>query len=86
DIFKGWCRMYGSMCLMMLMNVVFLKLLLSAMSTVPSGTGIFPWLIFKEKPIAEHLSVMPSDSVFEMESGGILIETVQNYRSGYNRQ
>ena len=46
DIFKGWCRMFGSMCVMMLMNVIFLKLLLSTMSTVPSGLGIFPWLIF----------------------------------------
>ena len=46
DIFKGWCRMFGSMCVMMLMNVIFLKLLLSTMSTVPSDLGIFPWLIF----------------------------------------
>ena len=46
DIFKGWCRMFGSMCVMMLMNVIFLKLLLSTMSTVPSGLGIFPCLIF----------------------------------------
>lgn len=46
DIFKGWCRMFGSMYVMMLMNVIFLKLLLPTMSTVPSGLGIFPWLIF----------------------------------------
>ncbi len=46
DIFKGWCRMFGSMCVMMLMNVIFLKLLLSTMSTIPSGLGVFPWLIF----------------------------------------
>ncbi|WP_432353201.1 hypothetical protein [Anaerotruncus rubiinfantis] len=46
DIFKGWARMFGSMCIMMLMNVVFLKLLLSAMSTIPSGAGILPWLLF----------------------------------------
>lgn len=46
DIFKGWARMYGSMCVMMVMNVVFLKLLLSAMSTVPAGAGLIPWLIF----------------------------------------
>ena len=46
DIFKGWARMYGSMCVMMLMNVIFLKLLLSAMSTIPSGAGILPWLLF----------------------------------------
>lgn len=46
DIFKGWARMYGSMCVMMLMNVVFLKLLLSAMATIPSGAGVLPWLLF----------------------------------------
>ena len=31
DIFKGWCRMFASMCLMMVMNIIFLKLLISAM-------------------------------------------------------
>lgn len=45
DIFKGWARMYGSMCLMMLLNVVFLKLLLSAMSNVPEPALMIPWLI-----------------------------------------
>ncbi|MBQ9721072.1 MAG: type IV secretion system protein, partial [Oscillospiraceae bacterium] len=28
DIFTGWCRMYGSMCLLMVLNVVFVKMLL----------------------------------------------------------
>lgn len=46
DIFKGWARMYGSMCVMMLMNVVFLKLLLSAMATIPTGAGVLPWMLF----------------------------------------
>lgn len=46
DIFTGWCRMYGSMCFIMVMNVFFIKLLLSAMSTVPSGLMVFPWVIF----------------------------------------
>ena len=46
DIFKGWARMYGSMCLMMVLNVVFLKMLLSVMGNVPSGPGVVPWLIF----------------------------------------
>ena len=32
DIFSGWCRMYGSMCLLMVMNVVFVKILLSILS------------------------------------------------------
>lgn len=45
DIFKGWARMYGSMCLMMAMNVVFLKLIVSAMAIFPRGLTIFPWLI-----------------------------------------
>lgn len=46
DIFKGWCRMFASMCVMMIMNVIFLKILLSAITTVPSGLGVVPWLIF----------------------------------------
>ena len=37
DIFKGWVRMYSSMLLMMVMSICFLKMILSAMSTVPSG-------------------------------------------------
>ena len=46
DIFKGWCRMFGAMCLMMVMNVVFLKILLSAIMTVPEGPIVVPWLVF----------------------------------------
>ena len=45
DIFKGWCRMFASMCTMMVMNVVFLKLLLSAMGRMPSGEGVLPWML-----------------------------------------
>ena len=43
DIFTGYIRMYASMQLMMVMNVVFLKLILSAMSIMPSGVMILPW-------------------------------------------
>ncbi len=46
DIFKGWARMYGSMCLMMILNVLFLKMLISAMGYMPSGPEVIPWLIF----------------------------------------
>jgi hypothetical protein len=46
DVFKGWARMYASMCLMIVLNVVFLKMLLSAMSVMPAGAAVFPWLIF----------------------------------------
>lgn len=45
DIFKGWCRMYGSMLVMMIMNIVFLKLIMSAMSSMSSG-GVLIWLVF----------------------------------------
>ena len=45
DIFKGWCRMYGSMLVMMIMNIVFLKLIMSAMSQMSSG-GVLIWLVF----------------------------------------
>lgn len=45
DIFKGWCRMYGSMMVMMIMNIVFLKLIMSAMSQMTKG-GVLVWLVF----------------------------------------
>jgi len=45
DIFKGWLRMFASMCLMMVLNVIFLRMFLSAMGNMPSGYGAIPWLI-----------------------------------------
>ena len=39
DIFKGWCRMFGSMCAMMVLNVIFLKLLISAMADMMALDG-----------------------------------------------
>ena len=45
DIFKGWVRMYCSMLIMMIMNIVFLKLIMSAMSQLASG-GVLIWLVF----------------------------------------
>ncbi len=45
DIFKGWCRMYASMLVMMIMNIVFLKLIMSAMSQMAAG-GVLVWLVF----------------------------------------
>ncbi len=46
DIFKGWCRMFASMCLMMVLNVVFLKLMLSAMGSMPTEAAVIPWMLF----------------------------------------
>ena len=45
DIFRGWCRMFASMCVMMVMSVVFLKLLLSAMWSPPTGVALLPWML-----------------------------------------
>lgn len=45
DIFSGWCRMYGSMCLLMVLNVVFVKMLLSVLSYTPSGIDVLPWMV-----------------------------------------
>ena len=45
DIFTGYIRMFVSMLLMMVMNVVFLKLILSALSNMPSGLYVFPWCV-----------------------------------------
>lgn len=45
DIFTGWCRMFGSMCLVMVTNVIFFKMLLSVLSFVPSGLDVVPWMI-----------------------------------------
>lgn len=45
DIFKGWVRMYCSMLVMMIMNIVFLKLIMSAMAQMAAG-GVLVWLVF----------------------------------------
>ena len=45
DIFKGWVRTFATMCLMMCLNIVFLKLLISAMRDIPDGAEVFPWLM-----------------------------------------
>ena len=44
DIFNGWCRMFGSMCLLMATNVMFVKMLLSVLSYYPSGLDVLPWM------------------------------------------
>ena len=45
DIFSGWCRMYGSMCLLMVLNVMFIKMLFSVLSDIPMGLEVVPWVI-----------------------------------------
>ena len=45
EIFAGWCRMFGSMCLLMATNIVFFKMLLSVVSTGPSFPDVFLWMV-----------------------------------------
>ena len=45
DIFNGWCRMFGSMCLLMATNVMFVKMLLSVLSYYPGGLDVLPWMV-----------------------------------------
>lgn len=45
DICTGFIRTYASMIVMMVMNVLFLKLILSALATMPSGTMVLPWCL-----------------------------------------
>ena len=45
DIFSGWCRMYGSMCLLTILNVMFVKMLLSVLSFYPSGVDVLTWMV-----------------------------------------
>ena len=45
EIFSGWCRMFGSMCFLMATNIVFFKMMLSVVSTVPSFPDVFLWMV-----------------------------------------
>lgn len=37
--------MFGSMCLLMATNVMFVKMLLSVLSYYPSGLDVLPWMV-----------------------------------------
>ena len=45
EIFAGWCRMFGRMCFLTATNIVFFKMLLSVVSTVPSFPDVFLWMV-----------------------------------------
>ena len=44
NIFAGWCRMYASMCFMMVSNIICFKLLFSLLGTAPTGADVFLWI------------------------------------------
>jgi hypothetical protein len=45
EIFSGYIRTYASMLLMMVMNVLFLRLVLSSLSVMPTGVMVLPWCV-----------------------------------------
>ena len=45
DICSGFVRTYASMILLLVSNVLFLKLIYSALSTMPDGVMILPWTV-----------------------------------------
>ena len=45
DICNGYVRMLASMIVLMVANVLFLKLILSALSNMPSGSAVLPWCL-----------------------------------------
>lgn len=45
DICSGYVRMYASMLVLMVTNVLFLKLILSALAAMPSGVMVLPWCL-----------------------------------------
>lgn len=45
DICAGYIRTYASMIVLMVTNVLFLKLILSALSAMPSGVMVLPWCL-----------------------------------------
>ena len=45
DICSGFVRIYASMILLLVSNVLFLKLIYSALSSMPDGVMILPWTV-----------------------------------------
>ena len=45
DICAGYLRVFASMIVLMVTNVLFLKLILSALSNMPSGAMVLPWCL-----------------------------------------
>lgn len=57
DIFTGWARMFASMCILMPLNLIFMKFILAALAVSANGTAIIPWamLIVGIAKTARHL-------------------------------
>lgn len=85
EIFAGWCRMFGSMCFLMATNIVFFKMLLSVVSTVPSFPDVFLWMVLiisivkvakKADEIITRISLNPAITGNRSTLPGVIAYTV----------
>ena len=97
DIFSGWCRMFGSMCVLMTTHVIFFKMLLSVLATVPSGLDVLPWIVLlltivkvarKADAIITRIGLNPAitgDSLGRMLPGALTYMIVRSATSRITR-
>lgn len=97
DIFSGWCRMFGSMCVLMTTHVIFFKMLLSVLATVPSGLDVLPWIVLlltivkvarKADAIITRIGLNPAitgDSLERMLPGALTYMIVRSATSRITR-
>ena len=60
DIFTGWCRMFASMCFVIVSNMIFFKLLLSLLGHMRVGPDILLWvaLVFAVTKLARKVDAL----------------------------
>lgn len=97
DIFSGWCRMFGSMCVLMTTHVIFFKMLLSVLATVPSGLDVLSWIVLlltivkvarKADAIITRIGLNPAitgDSLGRMLPGALTYMIVRSATSRITR-
>ena len=97
DIFSGWCRMFGSMCVLMTTHVIFFKMLLSVLATVPSALDVLPWIVLlltivkvarKADAIITRIGLNPAitgDSLGRMLPGALTYMIVRSATSRITR-
>lgn len=90
EICAGFIRTYASMLVMMVMNVLFLNLMLSAMSTMPADLTILPWCLLvlgigkaakKADQIVSKIGLSPVTSGDPLGVGRGLMAMVMTARS-----
>ena len=92
DICTGFIRTYASMIVMMVMNVLFLKLILSALSSMPTGAMVLPWCLLvvgiaktarKADQLVSRIGLNPAMTGDPLGVGkGMMVMAVRNMYNG----